>query len=200
MRTIPTFLTILAIAALGACGRSRFRIGDDWRAELAKSGPMEFQDAKKAEDASAADPSKSQDSKSAEESPSILMVLLLYIPNRIFDAGDVVRAGVNLGPGIGADLCATESLSVAAMFRTSVGVGYETLRHMPVVWGGESYAAVGPVSSKVVGGPIWYRQYWDIRPELHVVLVGAHVAVNPAEIADFFLGFTTIDIMNDDYK
>ena len=199
MRTIPTFLTILAIAALGACGRSRFRIGDDWRAELAKSGPMEFQDAKKAEDASAADPSKSQDSKSAEESPSILMVLLLYIPNRIFDAGDVVRAGVNWGPGIGADLCATESLSVAAMFRTSVGVGYETLRHMPVVWGRELR---GGRTRVVQGrrGPHLVSPVLGHSPRAPCRARGGARRREPRRDRGLFLGFTTIDIMNDDYK
>jgi hypothetical protein len=88
----------------------------------------------------------------------------------------------------------------AAMFRTSVGIGYETLRHLPYKVGAESYADLGPVSTgAAVGGPLWYREFWDIRPEIHVLLVGAHVAVNPAEILDAILGFATIDIMGDDY-
>ncbi len=33
-----------------------------------------------------------------EKEQSTLSIILLYIPNRIFDAFDMVRAGVNVGP------------------------------------------------------------------------------------------------------
>ncbi len=135
----------------------------------------------------------------AEETKGLpLLGILFYIPNRFLDLFDVARAGVEVGPGFGVDGEATEALQAGVMARVSAGVGLQTLRHLPVKASGESYAALGPVAADPTAGLAWYRNKWDVRLEAHVAIFGAHAAINPAEIADFFLGFLTIDIMDDD--
>jgi hypothetical protein len=148
------------------------------------------------------EPATAQESKPEEEPPeerSFLHVLLLYIPNRIVDLLDIARFGIDVGPGIGLDLTATEYARLALLTRISAGVGYQTLRHMPVKAGAESNFGVGPFGANV-GFPLtWYRNTWDLRVEAHLLIVGAHVAVNPAEILDAVLGLTTFDLLGDDF-
>jgi len=193
---IPTLLVLpaVALAALGcSASRSRSRVLDDapgsW---LALERPQEPEKQEKPK-------TQEKEEEPPREGRSAGHVILLYIPNRLLDIFDIARFGVNAGPGVGADVEATEYLRAAAMSRISAGVGYETLRHLPVMAGAESELALGPVGTTAAIPYTWYRNTWDVRVELHVLIVGAHVAVNPAEILDAILGFTTIDIMDDDY-
>ena len=84
------------------------------------------------------------------------------------------------------------------MTRTYVGVGYQTLRHSPVVAGAEAGVGVGPLALKADPGG-WYRSSTDVRVGVHAAIVGAHVAVEPVEILDAVLGFLFIDIKGDDF-
>lgn len=122
-----------------------------------------------------------------------------YFPNRILDLLDVARFGVDIGPGIGFDGCVTHYMRLAAMTRTSAGLGYQTFRHSPTKFGHEEYVVSGPQTFEVGLGNNWYQHMWDTRLELHLLIVGAHVAVNFAEIGDFFVGFAMFDPMNDDH-
>lgn len=143
-----------------------------------------------------------KDKKKGDEEESgrgLVHVVLLYIPNRILDLFDVARFGVEVGLGIGIDAEATDALRGAAMFRTSAGAGLQGLRHLPVKLSSEGYAGFGPIDLGADPGLPWYRDFWDVRLDVFVALVGAHVAVNPKEIADFVLGFATIDIADDDF-
>jgi hypothetical protein len=133
-----------------------------------------------------------------EESRSILVDALLYLPNRVVDVLDVVRFGVDVGPGIGVDAQVTDPVSVVAMTRTYVGAGYQTLRHMPVAAGAEAGLGVGPATLDAEAGG-WYRSPTDVRVGLHALLVGGHVAVEPVEILDAVLGLVFIDIRDDDF-
>ena len=148
------------------------------------------------------EPKEASKKKSEEESESgrsAAHVILLYIPNRFLDLFDMVRFGIDVGPGIGAIITPTEYLQVSFLTRISAGVGFQTFRHLPFKAGADSEVGFGILTIEANPGINWYRNVWDLRVELHVLLVGGHVAVNPAEIADFILGFTTIDIMGDDY-
>jgi len=133
-----------------------------------------------------------------EERP-FLVDLLLYLPNRLLDAGDLVRAGVSVGPGMGIDLTATEWANVSLMTKTSAGLGYETLRHLPVELAAYTAVGAGPVKVHPEAGLTWYRSPGDIRVEVHLLIVGAHAAVEPFEMGDFIVGFFGLDPMDDDF-
>jgi hypothetical protein len=135
---------------------------------------------------------------------STMAKILLYIPNRIADLAEIVRFGVNFGPGIGIDAEATGALRAAAMTRASAGVGYQGLRHSPISLGAETYVAVGPFEPDIPLMPDltkeWYRSKADLRIEPHLALVGAHGAIDLWAIADFFAGFVMIDPEEDDWE
>jgi hypothetical protein len=124
--------------------------------------------------------------------------VLMYVPNRVIDVFDLVRFGVNVGPGIGVDLAATDALQAQAFSHLSVGAGLQALRHSPVFAGGEAGLGVGPLGGAGQQGVTWYRSPTDLRVGAYAAVVGAHVAVDPVEIVDFVLGFLTIDIRDDD--
>jgi hypothetical protein len=146
---------------------------------------------------------KSADSeKPAEEEKegrSFLVGMLMYLPNRVMDLFDMIRFGVNVGPGIGVDLAATDALQAQAFSHASVGVGLQSFRHTPVFMGTEAGLGVGPLGAVGDLGATWYRSPTDLRVGLYVAILGAHVAIDPVEIADFLLGFLTIDIRDDDF-
>ena len=134
---------------------------------------------------------------------SPLMTILLYIPNRIADFAEIMRFGINVGPGVGIDAEATSAVRAAAMTRLSVGVGYQGLRHMPLTIGSDTYIAVGPFEPDIPLMPDldmeWYRSKGDVRLEPHLAIIGAHAAIDLWAIADFFAGLLTIDLEEDDW-
>jgi hypothetical protein len=139
-----------------------------------------------------------EEKEEEEEERSIFVDILLYVPNRVLDVLDIVRAGVSVGPGIGVDLTATEALNVTLMTRASVGLGYQTLRHSPIEAASYAMIGVGPLEADAEAGLEWYRSPGDIRVEFHVLLVGAHVAVEAFEIFDLAAGFIFLDPKEDD--
>lgn len=133
-----------------------------------------------------------------DDRPSTLSRVVLYIPNRVLDLFDIVRFGINVGPGIGVDAQVTDPVRAGIMSRTSAGVGFQGLRHLPVMAAVESYAAVGPLEADCALGPRWYRSGGDVRIEPHLLLVGAHVAVDTFSIGDFIAGIFGFDPSGDD--
>lgn len=126
---------------------------------------------------------------------------MLYFPNRFMDLFDVARAGVEAGPGIGIDVMATDHLRFGAMNRWSLGLGLQTLRHPPYKEGSEEYVEFGPAAwIRDIAGTPWRMDPFDVRVEFHAAIVGAHIAVNPAEILDFFAGFALFDFRDDDMR
>jgi hypothetical protein len=122
---------------------------------------------------------------------------LLYLPNRLFDLAEIFRFGVNVGPGIGVDAEATGALRAAAMARASVGVGYQGLRHLPLSIGIDTYIAVGPFDPGL--RMAWYRSEYDLRLDAHLAVIGGHMAIDLLAIADFFAGWLTYDLEDDDW-
>lgn len=146
------------------------------------------------ESAAAASAGKDDDD---DDGHGLLLTLLLYLPNRVIDLFDVARFGVDVGPGIGVHVQATEMLQAKALTSTSVGAGLQTLRHSPVHVGARAGLGVGPVEGTADIGD-WYQSPADVRVELYALLVGAHVAIEPVEILDAVLGFLFIDLAGDD--
>jgi len=134
-----------------------------------------------------------------EEEQSVLSTALLYIPNRIFDLFDVARLGVNVGPGLGIDLRATKWAKVIFATDTSVGVGFQSLRHLPVCVRSRAKLGLAFISTPDLNVLDWYHGDYDLRVELHLLLIGAHVAVDFGEIFDFIGGIFTWDPMDDDF-
>ncbi|MFO0984668.1 MAG: hypothetical protein U1E76_23580 [Planctomycetota bacterium] len=141
---------------------------------------------------------KQGDGEQESASRSTLHVILFYLPNRVLDLFDIARAGVDVGPGVGIDLRATELATAGLMARTSAGVGLQTLRHLPIKAAAESYTELGPAFVGAQLGPSWYHDTWDVRAELHVLLVGAHACINLFEILDLLAGLITLDPRGDD--
>jgi hypothetical protein len=124
--------------------------------------------------------------------------VVMYLPNRVVDLFDVLRFGVNLGPGVGIQAKATDPVQVTWMTRASVGVGFQSFRHVPGYAATETAAALGPAGAEAGLGLGWHQSPTDLRLEVHPAIAGAHVAVDPVEILDFVLGFFTVDIREDD--
>ena len=122
----------------------------------------------------------------------------LYVPNRALDFGDIARAGVDVGPGFGVDVRATKFGKAALMSRLSAGIGPQSFRHLPVHVGVENYIAAGPVELSPSAGIDWPHETFDLRVELHALLIGAHAAINLGGIVDFLLGFIGLDPSDDD--
>jgi hypothetical protein len=123
---------------------------------------------------------------------------LLYLPNRLLDLGDLFRFGIDAGPGLGFDLQATRLVQVKLLSRFSVGVGYQTLRHLPVKASADAAFGIGPIGGSPAGGLGWYRSPSDVRLEFHLLILGAHVAVDPVEWVDLPLGLFGLDPADDD--
>lgn len=183
----PRIAALAALVLLPACGSIR----PTTQFPAPEDAPVKASAEKPAEKPAEAPPKK-------DESRGFLMGVVMYLPDRVFDLFDVARAGVNLGPGAGIQLKATDAVQLTAMARTSVGLGLETLRHSPVAAGAETSASVSIVGAGADAGLTWPQSPTDIRVELHPLIVGAHAAVDPVEILDFVLGFALIDIRDDD--
>jgi hypothetical protein len=123
---------------------------------------------------------------------------LLWLPNRVLDLLEIVRFGIDLGPGYGADLELTSLARFAGMQRDSLGIGWQGLRRWPVTAGHDQYHCVGPATGQVGFGYHWYRGPADLRLELHPLLLGFNVALDLSAAGDFLLGIFTLDPEDDD--
>jgi len=145
------------------------------------------------------DEAKEETAGEGEEESSTWGVVVLYIPNRIFDLFDMVRFGVNVGPGLGLDARVTKWAKLQLISDTSVGLGLQSLRHLPVCARSQTKLGIGFLSTPGMDMLNWYYGDYDVRLELYLFLAGAHVAVDLGEIVDFIGGIFTWDPMDDDF-
>lgn len=138
------------------------------------------------------------------ERRGILHRLVFYIPNRVFDVFDIVRARVRFGPGFAAQARATKVLSASAGFYTSFWVGLHGYRGKPEIpWpvGIESFAgatvSVVDAAAQPGGGPNYGPT--EFGAGVQIGLLGIDLGVLPLEIADLLAGLLTIDLTGDDY-
>src|SRR5262245_21319436 len=203
LAAVPLVLVSLLSACAARASRAYAFPTGDWSDLRDQDAPAPQSPPRYAEERKQERRADERDEREKKEKPSegrsLVHTLLLYVPNRVLDVLDVARAAVDVGPGTGVDLTGTEYMRLGMLARTSAGAGYETARHLPVKLAAESYLDVGPLGVNP-GFPItWYRNTWDLRIEAHLFILGAHVAVNPAEIFDAVLGLTTFDLMGDDF-
>jgi len=128
--------------------------------------------------------------------------LLFYIPNRIFDVFDLVRARVRVGPGFAVGARVTRYGEVFMGGYTSVFAGLRGPRLEPrIPWplGLETRAGVAILAEATTeeGAPEY--GYGEVGAGFQLVLVGVDVGVDPVEALDLALGFLFIDLTGDDY-
>ena len=151
---------------------------------------------------------------------SVLVRSELYLWNRISDVLDVFRAGIALGPGLGAEVAVTEYAQLGAYANVESGMAFPHC--LPPLWlvdyfehnqdafvfhsGSYATAAFGPWRAESDKGDPdldsmhFQRDRWDVRAQADLGLVHLYVAVRPLEIADFFTGIVGYDLTLDDQK
>jgi hypothetical protein len=139
-----------------------------------------------------------------EEGGGFLHGVLLYLPNRIFDILDIVRARVRLGPGIGVGARATELADVFVGSYLTVFVGLhgprgETKIPWPAGLESKTGAELSVADASIEGpmGPEYGLAEFGVDGQF--AIVGFAVGVDPFELVDALVGFLTFDLMDDDY-
>ncbi len=144
----------------------------------------------------------------------------LYLWNRFSDLLDIVRCGVALGPGIGAEVAITNYVQLGAYANCERGMSFP--HFIPPFWlvdyyeknedaflfhGGDyATAAFGPWRAETHAEEIdnysyhFERDKWDVRAQLDLALIHIYVAVRPVQIIDFFTGIVGYDFCLDDMK
>lgn len=120
----------------------------------------------------------------------------LYLPNRILDLIDVVKADVGVGPTTGVVVRATKfaQAGVRVVSPFSVRVGPRG-RYLPLWLESSSELGISPAfrqsSDRIVGSG-------EFGAGLDLLLVGAYLGVDLLELGDFVLGVFMIDLKEDD--
>jgi len=150
-------------------------------------------------------PATSESETESETEGSTGRALLLYLPNRVFDILDIVRARVRVGPGWTLSLRATELLDLNMGAHATVFAGLRGPRHEPrIPWpfgvetmeGLEGSLADSTDEQRPDGpsyGPL------EIGVGVQVLIVGVDVGVPVMEIVDLALGLVFLDPMDDDF-
>ena len=128
--------------------------------------------------------------------------VLFYIPNRIFDVFDLVRARVRVGPGLAVGARVTKYGDLYAGGYSTLFVGIHGPRLEPrIPWpiGLESRAGIEAtaVADASTEGPTY--GYGEIGTGFQAAIVGIDVGIDAAEILDLVLGFFFIDLTGDDF-
>lgn len=154
------------------------------------------------------EPQASQTKSKSDESdsdgrPGAGHVLLMYLPNRLLDVTDLVRLRARVGPGFAVGARATTLLDVylgsyVGIFAGLPGPRMKRGLRSPV--GFESYSGIGvSVAEATIEGGIG-PGYSDTEfgINLHLLLIGLDLGVDPVELLDFAAGLFTLEIRKDD--
>ena len=128
--------------------------------------------------------------------------LLFYIPNRIFDVFDLVRARVRVGPGLAIDARVTKYGDLYAGGYSTLFVGLHGPRMKPgIPWpiGLESRAGIKAtsVADTATQGPPY--GYGEVGAGFQAAMIGVDIGVDAVEILDLVLGIFFIDLTGDDF-
>ncbi len=140
-----------------------------------------------------------------DEGHSLGRRLLFYIPNRIFDVLDVVRARLRVGPGFAVGVRATQLAGAQVGFYTALWVGVPGPRLEPEInwpFGAEAVAKAGATVVGVDVAPgtegVAYG-YGEIGAGFHLAFLGLDVGVDVWEVVDLVAGLLTFDVVGDDF-
>jgi hypothetical protein len=128
--------------------------------------------------------------------------VLFYIPNRIFDVFDLVRARVRVGPGLAVGARVTRYGELYAGGYSALFIGIPGPRTEPAIpWpiGFEARAGIKATSLADVAsdGPAY--GYGELGAGFQAAIVGVDVGVDVVEVLDLVLGFFFIDLTGDDF-
>jgi hypothetical protein len=155
---------------------------------------------------------------------SIFARVLLYLPDRVLDMADVFSFDVHFGLGAYANVHVTRALQAGGGFRAVGGIGWHDQRSLGLQsqsvagvaalgLGTQAYGAsmVGTSGVFSTGDAMAglhrpsmeiyqeYLDYWAIGASVTAGIVGVDFDFHPIELVDALLGFTTLDILNDDF-
>jgi len=139
-----------------------------------------------------------------DQSKTVSHRLLFYLPNRVADALDTVRARVRIGPGLAVSARATKIASIFFGAYTSAYIGLPGPRgraEFPKIAGEDSMSGAQLI---VVQSTSEGKQAPGYAPDevgagVQLGIVGADAGVAPIEVLDLVAGFLFIDLRNDDY-
>jgi hypothetical protein len=138
------------------------------------------------------------------EGDGFLYGALVYIPNRLLDVFDIVRARVRLGPGLAVGARATELADVFVGSYASVYIGLpgprgRVMPRLPAGLESKSGIEVSAADATLEAGlgPDYGDTEFGFGFQL--AIVGVDIGVDPGEILDLVLGLVTIDIADDDF-
>ncbi len=130
--------------------------------------------------------------------------LLYYIPNRLVDVLDIVRARVRVGPGLAVGARATKPVSVFIGGYTSGYIGLPGPRgepKFPPILGVENYSglqiSVAGQTADTEHGPNY--GLFEVGAGAQLWLVGVDAGVALGEIFDLLAGLILFDPRGDDY-
>ena len=139
-----------------------------------------------------------------DDDGGVVHALIWYLPNRLFDVLDPVRARVRAGPGFGLSLRATEA---ADFFAGGYGSVYAGLpgprgRHLPRLPVGLEARTGFEVSAADIStggglGPDYGLAECGVG--VHAALLGIDVGIDPLEVVDLVVGFLGFDPLDDDF-
>ena len=136
---------------------------------------------------------------------NLFVAILLYLPNRIFDAMDIFRARVRVGPGIAAGIRVTDAAdlylgSYVSMYAGLPGPRGRKLPRSPI--GVETYNGAEISFAEATTGFGFGPDYAfsEVGVDAQIALVGFALSIDPVELIDFLAGIFTMDIMEDDYQ
>ncbi len=130
--------------------------------------------------------------------------LLFYIPNRIADVLDIVRARVRVGPGLAVSARATRPASIFFGGYTSAYIGLPGPRgkpRFPPILGAENYSGiqVSVVGHTTEGKYSPNYAAAEVGAGAQLLIVGVDAGVAPGEILDLLAGLILLDPRRDDY-
>jgi hypothetical protein len=144
-----------------------------------------------------------EETHTASEPHGILHKVCLYIPNRVLDILDVVRLRARVGPGVAADVRATNLAAAFLGAYSTVYVGLPGPRNgpkpkLPVGFENRSGVQVSIADATVDGhaGPDYGPT--EIGLGVQALIVGVDVGIEPLELLDVVAGLFFIDLRADD--
>ena len=144
------------------------------------------------------------ESEEDSEAKGVLHRIAFYVPNRIFDVLDVVRARARIGGGLAVGARATKLAAVFVGSYSSIYVGTQGPRGRPEVpwpFGVDQktgiQVSVVDRSTKDDFGPRYSAT--EAGAGFQLFGLGVDVGVDPFEVLDLATGLILIDLRGDDY-